>query len=306
MAEIWVWLADCCARESAALLTMARELMLPDEELWAVAVQKQEAPPLPEISGLRRCAADGSAGYKGRVLAKMAERYKPRMILFPTGAESSCAAATAAALLDTGLSADCTALRRQNELLIMHRPAFGGGVVADIVCPEREPQMATVRPGAMPTGPFTAVRAREQLFTLDEAVADRIELLSIVREKAERRITGAGVIVAGGMGVGSREGFELLDTLAGKLGGMLGASRAAVDAGYAPWQRQVGQTGSTVHPRLYLAFGISGSIQHVAGMHTAGYIAAVNTDRRAPIFDYSDLAVVADWKTTAEYLLERF
>ncbi len=303
MAEIWVWYGESCAGDSLKLFAAARGVALDGEELCLVAIQGRAPGETPGADRLRWCEASGSPGKKARLLAEMARRYAPDAILFPTGFESCDIAAAAAALLDTGLSADCTRLRREGALLVMRRPAFGGGVTADIICPSRRPQMATVRADALPPPPPGAGETRRELYIPERLYGDAVELMAFCAEENEKSLSGAEIIVSGGLGVGSREGFALLEKLAVRLGGMLGASRAAVDAGYAPWRCQVGQTGKTVHPRLYMAFGISGCAQHIAGMRGADYVFSVNLDRRAPIFDYSDLAMAADWRQTAEYFL---
>jgi len=202
--------------------------------------------------------------------------------------------------LDAGLTADCTALRMEGEQLIQTRPAFGNSLMADIRSLS-EIQMATVRPGTFrPEKQAVTPTVQTITYTPDE----RVKLQSFGSFTQGKPLSQAEIIVAGGMGVGSREGFAKLERLAQKLGAGLGASRTAVAAGFAPYSCQVGMTGVTVCPKLYLAFGISGAVQHLAGMSGSGTVVAVNQDPKAPIFDYADYGIVGDWEVIADQLLE--
>jgi electron transfer flavoprotein alpha subunit len=204
-----------------------------------------------------------------------------------------------AAKLKTGLTADCTALDVDEETgnLLMTRPAFGGNLMATIECPEHRPQMSTVRPGV-----FNVPCANEKSEGIvqilktnlkDEDIRTKVEkIVKSIKDKVD--ITEAEIIVAGGRGMGSREGFSLLKELADVLGGTVGASRAAVDSGWAEKDYQVGQTGKTVRPKLYIACGISGAIQHLAGMQDSDYIIAINKDDSSPIMGVADLGIVGD------------
>lgn len=307
MKEYWVW---CNAErnesdpEQKALLAKCREFAQGAAIVCAVFVSEQK-PVTHGADVLRWCKADGSAVLKAKILAEMAQKYKPEIILFSANITDSHVAARTAALLDTGLSADCTELRMEDGVFIMHRPAFGGGVVADIGCNGKFPQMATVRPGTIKCEAEES-EANYEIYNSQNLHEDPVKLLSKTIMQHGQSLSEAEIIVAGGLGVGSKEGFRLIEELAFAIGGEAGASRAAVDAGFASWHTQIGQTGTTVHPKLYLAFGISGSIQHIAGMHGAEFIAAVNNDPKAPIFDYCDLAVVADWHMVAKFLLQKF
>lgn len=203
------------------------------------------------------------------------------------------------ARVHTGLTADCTSLDIDNETgnLLMTRPAFGGNIMATIECPDFRPQMSTVRPGVFNVP--TAVSSREgRILSVDVNLADediRTKVEKIVKSLKERiDITEADIIVSGGRGVGSREGFTLLKELAETLGGVVGGSRAAVDSGWIEKDYQVGQTGKTVRPKLYVACGISGAIQHLAGMQESDYIIAINKDSDASIMGTADLGVVGD------------
>ena len=203
--------------------------------------------------------------------------------------------------LDAGLTADCTALGLDRERLIQTRPAFGNSLMADIRSLS-EIQMATVRPGTF----------RPEMRKVNDPVVEtmvyepsrQVKLCSFEPFSDGKPLSQAEIIVAGGMGVGSREGFQKLEALAKKLGAGLGASRTAVDAGFAPYRCQVGMTGVTVCPRLYLAVGISGAVQHLAGMSGSGKIVAINMDPKAPIFDYADYGIVGDWEPIVDKLLK--
>ena len=203
-----------------------------------------------------------------------------------------------AARLRTGLTADCTSLavEVENGALLATRPAFGGNIMATIACPNHRPQMATVRPGV-----FSRLTEKNYDFTVEnvevklEASDIRTTILEIVKANKEvLDISEAKVIVSGGRGVGSKENFSLLQELADTLGGVVGGSRGAVDKGWIERDYQVGQTGKTVRPRIYIACGISGAIQHVAGMQESDMIIAINKDETAPIMKVADYAIVGD------------
>lgn len=311
MREFWVWCEYTDGQEDeniAALISRAREMAETNADvcLFTVSSSIPDCSRFPGAYKFRYVKSNCGTMKKGEILACAAAELKPELILFTAGISESEIAARAAALLDTGLSADCTALRMDEENLVMHRPAFGGGVVADIVCPYHRPQMATVRYGAIPRSTLHG-----PIPSLEEYIPPRLEddpIICLSREICIRSetLSSARIIVSGGLGVGSRADYTLIEELAAAMKGMPAASRAAVDAGYTGWQRQVGQTGQTVRPDIYLAFGISGNIRHIAGMHGARFIASVNTDRKAPIFEYSDMAIVADWRQAAEFLLKQY
>lgn len=203
--------------------------------------------------------------------------------------------------LKAGLTADCTALRLENGRLIQTRPAFGNSLMADILSLS-DIQMATVRPGTF--RPEKRPVGNPIVKRLTFVPSNRVRLMDFTPFPEGKPLSQAEIIVAGGMGVGSREGFAKLEKLAKKLGAGLGASRTAVSAGLAPHSCQVGMTGVTVCPKLYLAFGISGAVQHLAGMSGSGIVVAVNRDPKAPIFDYADYGIVGDWEVIADQLLE--
>lgn len=204
-----------------------------------------------------------------------------------------------AARMQTGLTADCTELDIEAETrhLMMTRPAFGGNLLATIMCTDHRPQMSTVRPGVMMAKPADAARKGtvEDFKVNFDRSKFRVKVEKVVKEQKNLvDITAAKVLVSGGRGVGSAEGFKKLEALAQMLGGEVSSSRAMVDAGVTEHARQVGQTGKTVRPDLYFALGISGAIQHLAGMEGADLIIAVNKDRFAPIFEVADMGIVGD------------
>ncbi len=234
-----------------------------------------------------------------KALVSVIETFKPEIMLFGATFIGRDLAPRVAARIHTGLTADCTGLDidPESRLLLMTRPAFGGNIMATIVCREYRPQMATVRPGVMQAILPDASRGGKVIAhpVAFSPVDMNVEILKITAEVGRSvDITAAEVIVSGGLGVGSAQGYQPLRELAAALGGEVAASRAGVDKGWIDRDRQVGQTGKTVRPRLYLAFGISGAIQHLAGMEDSDIIIAVNKDADAPIMSVADLAVVGD------------
>ena len=203
------------------------------------------------------------------------------------------------AVLKTGLTADCTGLDIDEESgnVAWTRPAFGGNLMATILCPDHRPQIGTVRPGVFKKS--DAVAAAAEIIKEDihvDAADIRTQVLELIKEAEGENVDleGAEIIVSGGRGVGGPEGFEPIKALADVLGATVGASRAAVDAGWIAHAHQVGQTGKTVGPKLYIACGISGAIQHLAGMSGSDCIVAINKDPEAPIFDVADYGVVGN------------
>ena len=242
-----------------------------------------------------------------RVISNLASQWKPYIFLIGATPVGRDLAPRIASALRVGLTADCTDLqigdytsKKENtvykDLLYQVRPAFGGNIIATIVNPHTRPQMATVREGVMRKAELDLSREGRIEWVKVELEADDLRLKVLSRETREPtvRLKDAPVIVAAGAGVDSPEEFELVRQLANALGGEVGASRAAVDAGYISREHQIGQTGSTVRPRLYIAAGISGAIQHRAGMDQSSKIIAINTDPNAPIFQIAHYKIVGD------------
>ena len=237
-------------------------------------------------------------GYS-KVINDAIKEYKPEIVLYGATHIGRDLAPCLAVKANTGLTADCTVLEidPEDKKIKQTRPAFGGNLMATIVCPNTRPQMSTVRPGVMQKAEYDATRKGE-VVKLDVKFAEgdiRTKVIEIVKNAGETvSLTDAEVIVAGGMGLGNEEGFKLLQQLADKLGGIVAATRACVDAGWIDHSYQVGQTGTTVKPRIYFACGISGAIQHVAGMQDSDYIIAINKNESAPIFEVADYGIVGD------------
>lgn len=235
-------------------------------------------------------------------IAKTIEKYDPQIVLFGASSMGRDVAPRVASRLKCGLTADCTNLKigdykfkgtTYENILLQIRPAFGGNVVATIVSPQSRPSMATVREGVMPMNIVdenaTASIVREPSNIEDMDVMT--EIIDVVKEEKRINLKSAQIIVSAGMGAGDPDSIELLQSLAATLGGELAASRPVVDSGLLPRARQVGQTGTTVRPNLYIACGISGQIQHRAGMSESRRIIAINTDPHAPIFDIADYGI---------------
>ena len=223
--------------------------------------------------------------------------------------------------LTSGLTADCTELEigdyddpktgeHYDNLLYQIRPAFGGNIVATIVNPEHRPQMATVRSGVMQKALYDGKARGEVVYPdVDKYVPQESYVVKVLErhvEAAKHNLKGASIVVAGGYGVGSKEGFDMLFQLAKELHGEVGASRAAVDAGWVDHDRQVGQTGVTVHPKVYIACGISGQIQHIAGMQDAGIIISINNDPDAPINKIADYVIVGTVEEVVPKLIKYY
>ena len=233
------------------------------------------------------------------VLVKLAEEYKPEAILCGATTIGRSLVSRVAVRIDAGLTADCTELDidPKERLLLQTRPAFGGNIMATIITPNHRPQMATVRHKVMKEAGLEKGRQAEVIKKSypEEIFKSRTKLLDIVEEIGETvNLSEADIIVSGGRGMGGKEGFALVAELAKVLGGAVGASRGAVDADWIPYSRQVGQTGKTVCPKLYIACGISGQIQHLIGMQSSKVIIAINKDPDAPIFKIATYGIVGD------------
>ena len=255
-------------------------------------------------------------------LASVINQYKPEIVLVGATAIGRDLGPTVSARVATGLTADCTQLdigdfplvaipgkedQQKHNQLLMTRPAFGGNTIATIACPDNRPQMATVRPGVMQKiepikGAKAVIEEYNPGFTPDNRYVTIKEIVKAVSNTVD--IMDANILVSGGCGVGSPENFKILEDLAEVLGGTVSCSRAVVDSGWKPKDLQVGQTGKTVRPNVYFAIGISGAIQHVAGMEEADIIVAINKDEDAPIFDVADYGVVGDLNKIVPALTE--
>jgi len=232
-------------------------------------------------------------------IVEIVKEHRPAAMLFGATAVGRSLAARVAARLGTGLTADCTGLEIDpgTHNLLQIRPAFGGSLMAVISCPAHRPQMATVRPNVFDRAESDGSRSG-QIVRYDytrRALPQRTAVLEVIKEMEETwNLSGADIVVSGGRGLGSRENFRIIGELADALGGAVGASRAAVDAGWVSYAHQVGQTGRTVAPKLYIACGIHGAIQHLVGMRSSEIIVAINKDPKAPIFGVADYCIVAD------------
>ncbi|SIQ46058.1 electron transfer flavoprotein alpha subunit apoprotein [Alkalispirochaeta americana] len=239
-----------------------------------------------------------SDGYS-KVIVQAIEDYKPEIVLLGASHIGRDLGPCLAVKCNTGLTADCTKLEIDpvDKKIKQTRPAFGGNLMATIVCPNHRPQMSTVRPGVMDKPEVQKGRRGEIIqLQVEFSPADiRMQVLEVIKSLEEKvSLTDAEIIVAGGMGLGKAEGFDLLKDLAEKMGGIVASSRAPVDAGWIDHSRQVGQTGTTVKPRIYFACGISGAIQHIAGMQGSEYIVAINKNESSPIFEVADYGIVGD------------
>ena len=254
-----------------------------------------------------------------RVLVELIKKHRPQIVLYGATNLGRDLAPRVASATQSGMTADCTDLEISDvteksgtvhkNLLLQIRPAFGGNIVATIVNYDQWPQMATVREGVMPLrdgDPKRKGQVVKESVPLDDQALFAVEVIKREVQKRKLNLKGARVIVAGGAGVGSRESFDLIYALAGAFGGAVGASRAAVDCGFVGPEHQIGQTGTTVRPALYIACGISGAIQHRAGMEESAKIIAINTDKDAPIFSVAHYGIVGDLKQVIPLMIKAF
>ena len=253
-------------------------------------------------------------------VASIINEYKPEIVLVGATAIGRDLGPRVSARVATGLTADCTVLEigdfpinpipgkeQKHNQLLMTRPAFGGNTIATIACPDNRPQMATVRPGVMQKiDPIAGAKAEVIEYNPGFTPNTKyVEILDIVKEVSDTvDIMEAKILVSGGRGVGSAENFKMLQDLADVIGGTVSCSRAVVDNGWMPKELQVGQTGKTVRPNVYFAIGISGAIQHTAGMEESDIIIAINKDETAPIFDVADYGIVGDLNKIVPKLTE--
>ncbi len=252
-----------------------------------------------------------------RILGELVDQHQPRILLFGGTFVGRDLAPRVASHTFSGLTADCTDLqiadvtylrKDYKELLLQIRPAFGGNIIATIICPDSEVQMATVREGVMEKVPLAEPvlgRLTEVPYQSDE-IDHLVRVIERHHEENRVNLKAAPIIVAGGYGMGSKENFRLIHELAHTIGGEVAGSRAAVDAGYIDHARQVGQTGVTVRPKLYIACGISGAIQHRAGMQDAKKIIAINADPEAPIFSICHYGIVGDVREVIPMFIDAY
>ncbi|MBT7283046.1 MAG: 4Fe-4S binding protein [Elusimicrobiaceae bacterium] len=298
---VWIYVETIidCGKEivrpvSLELLSKGRELAgILNEDLCAVVISEDATKLHDEISsyGTNKIYSVSDAGYKdyntaaySAVVVNLIEKYKPSMILYPSTYEGRDVSPRVAAEVFCGLTADCTALSIKEGNLVQTRPAFGGNIMADILCPEHRPQMATVRPNVMKKAEPNADNKAE---IIEEKIAVSKE-----------------VVISGGRGMKNKEGFKMLNDLADTLGGSVGASRAAIDMGLIPKKAQVGQSGVTVSPKVYIACGISGAVQHLVGMENSDTVIAVNKDPQAPIFNACKIGLVGDANQVIPKIIE--
>jgi electron transfer flavoprotein alpha subunit len=255
------------------------------------------------------------------IVCEIIKSEKPQIVLFGATPVGRDLAPRVASALKSGLTADCTSLeigdhfenkteKKYENMLYQIRPAFGGNIVATIINPDTRPQLATVREGVMKREELdTPVKGKVKTWKVDDIVTKDDFVIEIIDRHVEDKrvnIKGAQIIVAGGYGIGSKENFEYLYQLAEVLGGEVGGTRAAVDAGYIEHDRQIGQTGTTVRPKLYIACGISGQIQHRAGMMESSMIISINTDANAPINSIADYVIIGDFIEVVPKLIQYY
>ena len=240
-------------------------------------------------------------------MVSLINKHKPSVCLYPATIMGRDLAPRVATSIYVGLTADCTALSIKDGLLLQSRPAFGGNIMADILSPNSRPQMATVRPNVMKLSESTgsvAVVIKEDIKINKNIKRVKVIERNIVHDKASAKIENSDVIISGGRGMKDVKKFKILEELASSLNGMVGASRAAVDLGLKEKSRQVGQSGTTVSPKLYVACGISGAVQHIVGMKSSDIIIAINKDPNAPIFNVAKYGIVGDVHEIVPKLIE--
>jgi len=293
-------LADELGEELSAVLLTDKNYGF-EKELGAYGADKMYLAENPELY-------EYNTDIFATAIIALVNKHKPAAMLYGATIMGRDLAPRVASCLYTGLTADCTALAIKDGLLLQSRPAFGGNIMADILSPNSRPQMATVRPNVMklaePIYGKVAMTVREDI-KIDKNLR-RVKVLErhLIRDKGGVKIEDAKIIVSGGRGMKTKEKFKVLEELSRLLGGVVGASRAAVDLGLKDKSHQVGQSGATVSPKLYLSFGISGAVQHIVGMKSSDVIVAVNKDPNAPIFGVAKYGVVGDAHEIVPKLIE--
>lgn len=293
---------------SLELLSKGRELANElGEELCAVVIGASNSGYFSELSSygadkIYNVEGIGYSDYNTEAYANaliiLINKYKPSIVLYPSTYQGRDLSPRIAAEIFVGLTADCTGLSIKNGNLVQTRPAFGGNIMADILCPNHRPQMATVRPNVM-AKVITAAGKMAQVISEAIAVSPKAAKVRIISKEMDQtqeveKLDEAKIVISGGRGLKTAENFELLNNIAKELGGAVGASRAAIDSGWKPKNHQVGQSGVTVKPKLYIACGISGAVQHIVGMQGSDVIIAINKDGSAPIFNVCKYGIVGD------------
>jgi len=300
------------ARELAEALQVPVSLVLPGDEVSGLAARAGQYGADEVYLVEHQNLAQYRTGPYTNVICGLINKHKPEIVLIGATLQGRDLASRIAARIGAGLTADCTGLEIDTEerLLRQTRPAFGGNIMATILCQQARPQMATVRPRVMKK--LEPQDGQEpQIINVPvslDAKSIATKIVEIIREEQQEvvNLQDADIIVSGGRGLKAPENFSVIRELAEAIGGAVGASRATVDAGWIPAYHQVGQTGKTVHPKLYIACGISGAVQHLAGMSTSDCIIAINTDPNAPIFDVAHYGVVGDLFEVVPALTDAF
>lgn len=321
--DVWVWIettADGAPRPAGLqLLNPAARLAQAQGGVPVALVMGQnvgEAVQEAQSGGARRIIVVEGGAYARystdaytHAMVNLLSEYAPATVLLGATVNGRDLAPRVAASLKTGLTADCTELEydREKQLVVWTRPAFGGNLMAEIICPDHRPQMGTVRPGVF--SQLCMGENRAEIITCEVPFAKediRTKIVDTILQTAtdSRDIATAEIVVAGGRGIGGPQGVELLQRLAEAFGGVAGASRAVVESGWMPHTLQIGQTGKVVAPRLYIACGISGAVQHRVGI-AADTVVAINSDPEAPIFDIADYGIVGDFFAVAEELIKQ-
>jgi electron transfer flavoprotein alpha subunit len=319
--DVWVYIEH----KDGAVTPMSYELLGIGQKLagdcgsnlcaFVVGEQVDEAAKGAFTYGASKVFAVEGAAFKGfradaysKAASFLLDKYKPEIALFRATSQGTDVSAASAALLGMGLCTDSIGLAVDGGKVKLTRAAFGGNYTVTVVSEKASPQIATVRPKAFAMPEKDASKSGEvvkESFSVAEEDL-RTKVIDFMKSEFAVNLVEADIIVSGGRGTGSPEGFTLLRELANTLGGALGASRAAVDSGWIPYEHQVGQTGKTVKPKIYIACGISGAIQHLAGMRTSDCIVAINKDPDAPIFKAATIGVVGDYKAVVPKLIEKF
>lgn len=244
----------------------------------------------------------------GEIMIELINKYKPEIVLIGATSNGRALAPHISSTLETGLTADCTVLEvdREQRLLLQTRPAFGGNLMATIVCPNHRPQMATVRPKVFKSlKPNYDRKGKISVLPVRDEIKGFVKKIRDIDNEQSANITDADIIISVGKGIGNANNIKLAQELADILGGAIGATRAVVDSGWLPYSQQVGQTGKTVAPNIYIAIGISGAIQHVAGLSDIETIIAINSDPDAPIFKVAHYGIVGDCKEILPLLIQQ-